>query len=75
MAFSVLQCMFSALGFAPRDLLHFYFLVGGITAIMCADEVGAAALDVALVSDPKFVQGYLQKCWSHCVLSGFLRVD
>lgn len=62
MAYSALRSMFAALGFIPEDrkLLHFSFLGGGITAIMCVNEAAATALEAVLSGDPKFVQVFLE---------------
>jgi len=54
MAFSGLREMFGALGFAPRELLHFSFLGNGITAILCRDDIISKKLISTLADFPQF---------------------
>jgi hypothetical protein len=51
MPYSDLRSFFKELGFAPRELLHFSFLGGGITGIMCSNSVVAKKLTSYLSSN------------------------
>jgi hypothetical protein len=54
MAFSGLRLMFKELGFDYKDLLHFSFLGGGITGVMCRDSAVASKLLSCLGCYPQF---------------------